>query len=171
MDPDGQHNPEEIPNLIDPILKNRADLVVGSRYLGKSNYKVPLYVRLGEFTIRIALMSLFHQKIYNNQGGFRAFSKKVIEKIDKMYCSRMGFTTELLFKVAYHNFRIMEVPISLNSRYFGESYVNLFRITKFILSCILYFTVRNFSIDLNRNFLKKILNWFYHKIKHLKLFQ
>ena len=48
MDSDGQHNPEEIPKLIKPIINKQADIVIGSRYLGKSNYRVPSYTRIAE---------------------------------------------------------------------------------------------------------------------------
>jgi len=53
LDSDGQHNPEELPNLIKPIINKKADITIGSRYLGKCNYKMPLYVQVGAYFVQI----------------------------------------------------------------------------------------------------------------------
>ena len=79
IDSDGQHNPEEIPALIKPIIKNQADLVVGSRFLGQCNYKNPLYARVGSYFINLFLRLLFLQKVYDNQCGFRAYRNNMIK--------------------------------------------------------------------------------------------
>lgn len=78
MDSDGQHNPNDIFRLIEPILNDKADITVGSRYLGRCNYNIPLYTRLGECLIEKSLQILFGQKICNNQSGFRALKKNTI---------------------------------------------------------------------------------------------
>jgi len=171
MDSDGQHNPEEIPNLIKPIINNQAEFVVGSRYLGRSNYKIPLYTLVGEYFIYLCLWFLYHQKIRNNQGGFRAFRKETVKIFKNIKSNGMGFTTELLFKAAYQNLRIIEIPISLNSREVGTSYVNLIRILKSVSLCIIFYTIKKFNLNVNRFFLKKTINYFYNKVKYMKIFQ
>ncbi|MFQ6052521.1 MAG: glycosyltransferase family 2 protein, partial [Candidatus Hydrothermarchaeota archaeon] len=47
IDADGQHDPSEIPKLIEPIQKGEADVVIGSRFLSKQKYPIPLYRLLG----------------------------------------------------------------------------------------------------------------------------
>jgi len=170
MDSDGQHNPEEIPKLIKPIIKNRADLVIGSRYLGKCSYKVPIYIRIGEYFIKICFLTIFHQIVGNNQSGFRAFKKENIKLLKDMKYNGMGFTTELLFKFALSGFKILEIPINLNSRKYGRSYVNLIRLIKSIIVCISIYYLKKNSLDVNRLFLKKWLDLIYKKIKYLKIF-
>ena len=100
LDSDGQHNPEEIDVLIKPIINNKADIVVGSRYLGHSNYRIPLHTRVGEFVIKKCLWYLYHQTVGNNQSGFRVFSRKSLELFDNMLFSKFGLCTEILFKAA-----------------------------------------------------------------------
>ncbi len=171
MDSDGQHNPEEIPNLIKPIINEQADFVVGSRYLGSSTYKVPLYARVGEYFINLCLWFLYRQKIRNNQAGFRAFRKKTVKIFKNIKCTGMGFTTELLFKAAHRNLKIIEIPIFLNSREAGISYVNLIRILKSVSFCILFYSMKKFNLDANRLLPKNSLKCVYKRVKHLKFFQ
>lgn len=171
MDSDGQHNPEEIPNLIEPIINDQVDIVVGSRYLGRSNYKIPLYTLVGEYFIYLCLRFLYHQKVRNNQGGFRAFRKETAKIFKNLKSNGMGFTTELLFKAAHQNLRITEIPIFLNSREVGISYVSLIRVLKSVSFCILYYTIKKFNLNVNLLFLRKILNYIYKKFKRFKFFQ
>ena len=164
------YNPEDISNLIKPIIDNQADFVVGSRYLGSSTYKIPLYARVGEFFINLCLWFLYRQKVKNNQGGFRACRKETVNIFKNIKCTGMGFTTELLFKAAHKSLRIKEIPIFLNSRKVGISYVNLIRILKSVSFCILFYTMKKFNLDANRLLPKKLLTSIYTRIKHLKFF-
>jgi len=146
LDSDGQHNPEELMKLIKPIIKNDADIVVGSRYKGNSIYKVPLHTRVGEFIINKCLRFFFHQKVSNNQSGFRAFSKRSLKIFKNMIYSTFTFCTEILFKAAYYNLRIMEVPITVNPRKFGVSYVKVLKIVTSIAFCLIIYALRKFKI-------------------------
>ena len=167
MDSDGQHNPEEIPNLIKPIINNKADFVVGSRYLGKFNYKNPLYARAGAYFIRIFFRMLFLQRVHDNLSGFRAFKKEITKILGNIRYTGMGFTTELLYKVAFYQYKIVETPVYVNPRQYGTSSINLIRALISISSCILYYILRKLNLDVKRFFLKK--NNIYLKLKKKKL--
>ncbi|MFX1500241.1 MAG: glycosyltransferase family 2 protein [Promethearchaeota archaeon] len=171
IDSDGQHNPEEIPNLLEPLINNTADLVIGSRYLGKCHYKMPLHARVGAYFINFFLRLLYLQEVYDNQCGFRAFRKDVGEKLNNMRYTDMGFSTEMLFKIAHYNYRIVERPISVNPRKYGNSYVNLIKIVRSITSCIVFYTLKKFNLDVNRFFLKRIVIYFFKKLKDKKVFR
>jgi len=82
----------------------------------------------------------------------------------------MCFTTELLFKAAHNNLRIKEIPIFLNSREVGISYVKLARILKSVSFCILFYTLKKFNLDANRLLPKNSLKCVYKRVKHLKFF-
>ena len=166
LDSDGQHNPEDIPNLIKPLINNEADLVIGSRYLGKCYYKMPLYARVGGYLVQLCLRLLFYQKIYDNQCGFRAFNKDISKRFKNMRYTDMGFSTEMLFKAAFYNYRVVETPVHGNPRKYGTSYVNLIQITKSIISCIIFYTLRKFKLNINHLFIKKIFDYFYEKIRY-----
>jgi len=165
MDSDGQHNPEEIPDLVKPIINNKADFVIGSRYLGKYYYKNPLYARVGAYFINVFFRMLFLQRIFDNQCGFRAFKKENIKIFQNMRNPGMGFSTELLFKAAFNQLKIVVIPVTANPRQHGPSRVNLPRILRSVSSCILYYIIRKLEIDLNRSFLQKTIYYFYRKLK------
>jgi glycosyltransferase involved in cell wall biosynthesis len=142
MDSDGQHCPEEIQKLVEPIINKQADIVIGSRYLGKCNYRIPSYTKIGENIISFFLWILFRQKVKNNQSGFKAFSKKSAKIFNSMLYNRFGLCTEVIYKAAYYKFNILEVPVSINLRKYGTSYVNLAKLFIAISTCILIYGVR-----------------------------
>ncbi|MHA1285551.1 MAG: glycosyltransferase family 2 protein [Promethearchaeota archaeon] len=149
MDSDGQHNPEEIDNLIKPILENKADMTIGSRYKGICcNFKVPFYTRLGELCIKIMLWILYKKNISNNQNGFRAYNLSSLKIVKKVKNIGMGFSTEVLFNIAREGLRILEIPITANKRKYGESYANPFKVLKSAIICILKHTLMCLKIKL-----------------------
>lgn len=112
LDADGQHNPEEIPKLIEPILNNEADIVIGSRFLDiKSINEIPFYRRLGIKTITfLTRKATGNQKISDAQSGFRAYSRKALEELE-VEETGMSVSTEILIKAAEKKLHIVEVPI------------------------------------------------------------
>ncbi len=112
LDADGQHDPEEIPKLIKPILNNEADIVIGSRFLEpKSISEIPLYRRLGIKTITfLTRKATGNQKLSDAQSGFRAYSRKALEKLE-IEETDMSVSTEILLKAAEKKLSIIEVPI------------------------------------------------------------
>ncbi len=139
MDSDGQHNPNEIFRLIEPILNDKADMCVGSRYLGRCNYNIPLYTRLGEFLIEKSLQILFGQKISNNQSGFRALKRNIIDVFDKIKFNGFAFATEVLIKSKLKDCRMVEVPIVLEPRKYGISKIRLIRLGLSLIICFGYY--------------------------------
>lgn len=154
LDSDGQHDPREISKLIKPIIKNEADIIIGSRYLGSCYYFIPFYTRAGEFIINLILRALFGLNIGNNQSGFRAFKRNTLQHFKKMRNKGMGFTTEILFKSGLNKMRVKEVPIRVFPRKFGFSYVKLFKILLSILSCFFNYIIKKL-FRLKENGIKK----------------
>jgi len=112
LDADGQHDPEEIPKLIKPILDNEADIVIGSRFLNtKSINEIPLYRRLGIKTITyLTRKATGNRKLSDAQSGFRAYSRKAIEELE-IEETGMSVSTEILLKAAEKKLNIVEAPI------------------------------------------------------------
>ena len=117
FDADGQHNIADIKNVILPIEKKQSDVVIGSRFLTKSN-SVPQYRKLGIDIITKVTNSSLNKKLTDAQSGFRAYSKDVLRKIIPTDTG-MGVSTELLIKSSSLGFRISEVPINVS--YEGET--------------------------------------------------
>jgi glycosyltransferase involved in cell wall biosynthesis len=124
IDADNQNRAEEIPNLIKPILDDKADFVIGSRYLGEYNYKIPLTTRLGEKITHFLLGIRFGVKILNSQSGFRAFKRKILKYFIPLREEKMAFTIELLTKALKKKYRVIEIPKTENERQYGKSKVN-----------------------------------------------
>ena len=112
IDGDGQHNPDEIPNLIRPILEGRADLVNGSRYLEGFDDDTPAYRRVGQRVLDIATNVTSGTHVTDSQSGFRAFSGKTIPYF-RFRDTGFGIESEMLADAAENDFRIVEVPITV----------------------------------------------------------
>ena len=125
IDADGQHRPDDIYTLVKPILDNKADYTIGSRYLGTYHYNLPTSTRLGELLVEKFIRIFFRQKVVNNQGGFRAFDRKIIRIFDDIQYKNYAFTTELIIRAAIYGYRIKECPIRLLDRVHGKSRIVL----------------------------------------------
>jgi len=110
FDGDGQHGLEDIKKVVEPIEKNEADIVIGSRFLDDAEKKIPKYRKLGIKIITNVTNSTLKEKITDSQSGFRAYSKNVISKLNISDVG-MGVSTEILIKSSSIGFRIVEVPI------------------------------------------------------------
>jgi glycosyltransferase involved in cell wall biosynthesis len=111
FDADGQHQVSEIDSVIKPISENMADIVIGSRFLGKTE-DLPKYRKIGIKTITGLTNVMTGSKITDSQSGFRAYAKKVLEEISPTE-SGMGISTEILIKASKKELRITEVPITI----------------------------------------------------------
>jgi glycosyltransferase involved in cell wall biosynthesis len=111
FDADGQHRIEDIKNVIEPIIKGEADIVIGSRFLDKSD-EIPAYRKFGINAITKVSNIATKQKITDSQSGFRAYSKKALQDITPSEYG-MGVSTEILIKADKLNLKIVEVPIKI----------------------------------------------------------
>lgn len=112
IDGDGQHNPDEIPILIKPILENRADFVNGSRYLNGFDENTPAYRRVGQRVLDIATNVTAGTSVTDSQSGFRAFKGDTISCY-KFRDPGFGIESEMIADASENNLRIMEVPITV----------------------------------------------------------
>ena len=110
IDADCQQNPDEIPQLIKPILNDEADLVNGSRFLEKKS-KIPVYRRFGQHVLTLLTNLSSGTKVTDSQNGFRVLSRKAINSI-KLNENGMGVESEMIQSAKDSNLRIKEVPIS-----------------------------------------------------------
>lgn len=110
FDADGQHRVKDIANVVEPLQKNEADIVIGSRFMGQNDENVPKYRKAGIKTINNITNTSTDLKISDTQSGFRAYSKKVLQEIIPSEYG-MGVSTEILIKANKKGFKINEVPI------------------------------------------------------------
>jgi len=111
LDADAQHNPNEIPQLIQPILNGEADIVIGSRFLGET--KQPTWRKLGIKTITWLTKKTYKiQNLTDAQSGYRAYSRKAIQLITPED-SDMGASIDILYQAKKNNLKITEKPIQI----------------------------------------------------------
>lgn len=113
IDGDGQNNPDEIPQLVAPIISGEADFVNGSRYIeGSKEDDTPGYRRVGQKVLDKATNISSGLNITDSQSGFRAFSKKTIP-LFKLNDSGFGIESEMLSDAAEAGIKVVEVPITV----------------------------------------------------------
>ena len=141
FDGDGQHNVNYVKNIIDPIINNKADFVIGSRFVkdDKDNFKSTFARRIGINIISFFIKLVTRKKIYDTTSGFRACNKKIIEEFAHSYHLEYPepITTVEIIKKKY---RVDEVPVKMNERVGGvssiRSWKNLYYMINVILSII-----------------------------------
>ena len=112
FDADGQHRVEDVKTVIEPIINQEADLVIGSRFLDESEKEVPQYRKVGIKVITKITNASIKKQLTDSQSGFRAYSKQVINELNPSELG-MGISTEILIKASSKNFKILEVPIKI----------------------------------------------------------
>ena len=109
FDADGQHRIEDIESVLKPIKEDKADIVIGSRFM-QNNSKVPKYRKVGIKTITGLTNVATGLKISDAQSGFRSYNKKSLENINPSDFG-MGISTEILIKAKKMKLSVMEIPI------------------------------------------------------------
>lgn len=108
MDADGQHLPEEIPILTEPILANRADMVVGSRQKGE--LRTSRINRIGNMGLKVISFIVTSKWLSDTESGFRAFRASRLYEL-KLNSRGYEIEGELLLRALHNRFRVEEVPI------------------------------------------------------------
>jgi glycosyltransferase involved in cell wall biosynthesis len=116
MDGDGQHRPEAIPRLLEPILNGSADITVGSRFLDRQALaKIPRYRRfgIGVLTKITNVMTDKDRRVTDAQCGFRAYSRRAVDTIVPKE-KGMGASAEILWEADKSHLRVVEVPVEVD---------------------------------------------------------
>ena len=118
LDADGQFDPSELHRVVAPIVEDRADLVNGSRRLGRS--ETTDRFRSTGLVVYGALVSLLTRtRITDPSNGLRAFRPAVTDRVPLRQPQYQ--TSELLIGALSLGFRVMEVPVTIHPRAAGQS--------------------------------------------------
>ena len=128
FDGDGQHDVNYVYNIIKPIVNNKSDFTIGSRFIDKtsSEFKSTVARQMGIKVISKAIKIATHKKVFDTTSGFRACNKEIIKYFSDSYPLEYPepiTTTELLKK----NYRLEEVPVSMNERTGGTSSIKAWK--------------------------------------------
>jgi len=118
LDSDGQHRIEDVMPIVEPIIKNQADLIIGSRFLEGNQENIPKYRKAGIKMITKLANTSLEENVTDSQSGFRAYNKNILLEITPSERG-MGVSNEILIKASKKGFKIAEVPIVVS--YEGET--------------------------------------------------
>jgi glycosyltransferase involved in cell wall biosynthesis len=121
MDGDGQHNPEDIKNMIKLIQEKKCDVVLGSRL--KNPQGMPRHKILANHLGNFFTWLIYGLWVTDSQSGFRTYSKKAINLIDTQ-TDRYEYDSEVIREIGRHNLKYQEIPIEVRYTNYSMSKVN-----------------------------------------------
>lgn len=136
MDGDGQHPAHDLPTILQPIIDNRADVVIGSRFLTKEGFQSSAMRRLGINYFRWLNQRLVGQTIYDSTSGFRAFNRQTLAVVNRYYPDEYP-EPEAIVQFGLSNLRMLEVPVQMLERQGGVSSINNTRAIYYMLKVTL----------------------------------
>jgi len=125
QDADLEYNPNDYSTLLSPLLSGKADVVYGSRFLGK-NYKLlghgrimlPLHY-IGNRALTLITNLLFGSNITDMETCYKVLRRSILKKFT-LRAKRFDFEPEITAKILKNGYNILEVPITFKPRSFEE---------------------------------------------------
>ncbi|AIQ38142.1 MULTISPECIES: glycosyltransferase family 2 protein [Paenibacillus] len=143
IDGDGQHNPAYIKSLIEPIVKDGLDFVIGSRFIEKEGFQSSITRRVGIIYFSGLLKLLAKRKVSDPTSGFRACNKKVIDFFANSYPTDYP-EPESIMALSRNGYKIAEIPVQMRERNGGTSSIkslkSIYYMIKVTLAIIIDFT-------------------------------
>ena len=132
LDGDGQHDASELDALLEPVLAGRADIAVGSRFVGEGAYRPPLARRLGIALFARVVSLLVRQRVTDTTSGFQAVNRRGIVLFAADYPHEYP-EVEAVVMLFRHRLRMEEVPVRMRERAGGASSITAWRSVYYML--------------------------------------
>ena len=136
VDADGQHDPSEIGLVIQPILEERADLVVGTRFVTGGGYRGTRIRRVGIHLFAAVVSLLVRQRVSDTTSGFRAVNRKALRLFAADYPHDYP-EVESIVLLSRHHLRMLEVPVQMRVRESGNSSITALRSAYYMIKVLL----------------------------------
>jgi hypothetical protein len=135
-DGDGQHPADQIPALVQPIIDGECDLVVGSRFLKRIDYKASFLRRSGMKLFAAIISSIVGREVTDTTSGFRAVNRSLIRYFSLYYPYDYPEVESLVF-VHKAGFRFREIPIIMKHRRNGVSSITRGKSAYYVVKVLL----------------------------------
>jgi glycosyltransferase involved in cell wall biosynthesis len=120
IDADGQHNPDDIPQLLAPLRAGQADVVIGTRFWGGRDLSpeeqgitentIPCIRKIFNGLGNVFTFFVTGRYVSDSQSGFKVFGHAALETLD-LHLSGFEFCSEIIREIEQHRWRVIEVPI------------------------------------------------------------
>lgn len=111
MDGDGQHDPECVPDLLDDLRDTDADVIIGSRFLGRAAYDVPMSRRLGMLVFGFVASLAIGRRVSDPTSGFQALRRPVVEFFATDVYPHDYPDADVIIMLHRGGFKTREVPV------------------------------------------------------------
>ncbi len=144
IDGDGQHDPAQLPAVIEPVLRGDVDIAVGSRYLGSNEgYQSSATRRVGIRILSGTVSMLTRQRITDPTSGFQALNRKAIRLFAADYPHDYPEVEGLVLLIR-HRLRFCEVPVAMRPRAAGKSSIRALSSVYYMVKVLLALFVGTF---------------------------
>ena len=146
FDGDGQHDVNYVPQICEPLINGQADMVIGTRYLDKSESKFQstFMRRLGSNIISTFIKLFTGKKITDPTSGFRATNKNVIKVFAQDYPTEYP-EPESTVSLLVSGYKVLEIPVSMNERTGGVSSIRLWKTVDYMAKVVLAIIIDSIS--------------------------
>lgn len=138
LDADGQHDPAEVPVLLEELRRTGADLMVGARFAGKGDYEVHGPRHWAMKVLSFALSRVCRTRLTDTTSGFKLCNRRTIQVFSREYPAEyLGDTVEALVIAARAGLRIRQVAVEMRPRAGGAPSHNPFQAARFLFRAFL----------------------------------
>lgn len=143
IDGDGQHDPSYIKQMVEIIQKKQADMVIGSRFIEKTNYKQTFMRKFGINVLSFIIKILTGKKIYDATSGYRASNREIIKRFANSYPFDYP-EPDTNLQVIVSKKVIKEIPVEMRYRTTGKSFASPLKSLQYMIKVSLALFIARF---------------------------
>lgn len=132
IDGDGQHDPSYIKQMVEIIQKKQADMVIGSRFIEKTDYKQTFMRKLGNNVLSFIIRILTGKKIYDTTSGYRASNREIIKRFANSYPFDYP-EPDTNLQLIVSKKAIKEIPVKMRQRTTGKSFASPMKSVQYMI--------------------------------------